>query len=283
MELIFNELSLQPTILEAHSANVVVEKLIKTYAKAKKMGFTKIRFHKVFEEIVLSENYSFSDWLKTTTNRTYKDLLLAARVYPFIPEQDEWAEREYLQRRYFFENDFIQRTEPQGLAAALIYETLAVSLHTHEYWEKEYLSVWVIDDSMEGRENAASVCNVCEEVSLDAPNILDFVGKIMKPVLLPTSLPPGVKIIHLRDDHGKDIIEKFARRLVQSEYVVGVINSLPFNPKATNLIRKTYSDGKIEIVLYWEDAGYGLVVQTTGRNIHETNAIAEILKEQYDD
>ncbi|MFZ4477479.1 MAG: hypothetical protein ACOYPR_19950 [Saprospiraceae bacterium] len=94
MELIFNELSLKPSVDNAQIANTLVEKLIKTYAQAKSKGFRKIRFHQVFEDIALLEGYTFLDWLNHTTNRNFKDLLLGARVYPFIGEGDDWAEDE---------------------------------------------------------------------------------------------------------------------------------------------------------------------------------------------
>ena len=280
MELIFNELSLQPLIKNEHTANWLVENLIKTYSQAKSRGFKKIRFHEVFEEIVLFEGYTFSDWLNNTTNRTLKDLLLAAKVYPFIIEEDDWAENEYLERRYFFENEFIEKTEPQGLAAAIIYETLSISLATHDYWKQHHLQVVVTGGNLD--ISLTKVNNVCEVTDFESSTIQNFIGRISTPVLISSVLAFNQKEIHLRDDHGKDKLDKFGKKLLQSEYVLCVINSLPFNPKVTNLIRKTYADGKIELVLYWEDKGYGLVIQTTGRNIHETNSIAKILAEEYD-
>lgn len=282
MELIFNELSLQPSVEDTHTANVLVEKLIKTYSQAKSRGFKRIRFHQVFEEIALLDGYTFSDWLSNTTNRTFKDLLLAAKVYPFINEEDEWAEIEYLKRRYFFENEFIEKIEPQGLAAAVIYEMLAISLDTHKYWQQYQLPVLIKEENSEGTLPVKNVNNVCEANDFESSAIQDFIGSISTPVLEPSVLAFNQKEIHLRDDHGKDKLEKFGKRLLQSEYIVSVINSLPFNPRATNLIRKIYADGKIEIVLYWEDKGYGLVIQTTGRNIHETKLIAEAIAEEYD-
>ena len=280
MELIFNELSLQPLIDNVHVANLLVENLIKTYSQARSRGFKKIRFHKVFEEIVLLEDYTFSDWLNNTTNRTLKDLVLSAKIYPFLIEEDERAENEYLQRRYYFENEFIEKVEPQGLTAAIIYETLAISLATHDYWKQHHLQVFVTGENL--GISLVKVNNVCEASGFESLIIQNFVASISTPVLKPSVLAFNQKEIHLRDDHGKDKLDKFGKKLLQSEYVVCVINSLPFNPKATNLIRKTYADGKVELVLYWEDKGYGLVIQTTGRNIHETNLIAKMLADEYD-
>ncbi|MEL7039250.1 MAG: putative CRISPR-associated protein [Cyanobacteria bacterium J06592_8] len=94
---------------------------------------------------------------------------------------------------------------------------------------------------------------------------------------------PQQKIIKLRDDHGKDILQAFSEKVRRSPYVKSIINSLPFNPKQLNPIRKTYPDGKVEFVLTWTDAGLGICVQTTGRNLAETNSIAIYLQEKFSD
>jgi putative CRISPR-associated protein (TIGR02619 family) len=92
---------------------------------------------------------------------------------------------------------------------------------------------------------------------------------------------PERKPIHLRDDHGKDVLQAFAERIRRSPYVKKVINSLPFNPKSTSPIRRTTNDGIVEFVLTWTDKGLGLCIQTTGRNLAETNSIALYLKQEF--
>ena len=76
-------------------------------------------------------------------------------------------------------------------------------------------------------------------------------------------------------------MEAHARKLIQSPYVVGIINSLPFQPNAKNYIHQVKSDGTIEIVLTDTDKGLGLAVKTTGENLRETKRIAEILQNKY--
>ncbi len=93
--------------------------------------------------------------------------------------------------------------------------------------------------------------------------------------------PPEKKQIHLRDDHGKDVLQEFSQRICQSPYVKSVVNSLPYNPRQTEPIRRTYSNGKVEFVLTWTDRGLGVCIQTTGRNIAETNSIALYLKKKF--
>lgn len=92
---------------------------------------------------------------------------------------------------------------------------------------------------------------------------------------------PESKSISIRDDHGKDILQKFAKKICNSPYVIEVVNSLPFNPKRTNPIRKVDANGLMEFVLTWTDPGFGLCIQTTGRNRKETTSIALHLAKNY--
>ena len=92
---------------------------------------------------------------------------------------------------------------------------------------------------------------------------------------------PENKVINLRDDHGKDVLLAFGRRIRRSPYVTKIINSLPFNSKQINPIRRTFENGIVEYVLTWTDKGLGLCIQTTGRNLAETNTIALHLTKEF--
>jgi hypothetical protein len=93
--------------------------------------------------------------------------------------------------------------------------------------------------------------------------------------------PAHKKKVSLRDDHGKDTLEAFSRKLCQSPYVKEVVNSLPFNPHDRRSIRRVTSSGLIDFVLSWTDKGYGLCVQSTGTNEKETNIIAIHLEKEF--
>lgn len=101
------------------------------------------------------------------------------------------------------------------------------------------------------------------------------------PELVRDLTPPKEKDITLREDKGKDILFSFSKKIVNSPFVKGVINSLPFNPQRSDPIKKCFNDGEIEIVLVKTDPGYGIVVQTTGRNMQETERIAKLLQKKY--
>lgn len=96
-----------------------------------------------------------------------------------------------------------------------------------------------------------------------------------------SEVKPERKKISLRKDHGIDILNHWAKRFVNNPYVEEVVNSLPFNPSTTNPIKKVHDNGLIELVLTKTDAGYGMVVKTTGTNKEETEEIAKILLSRY--
>ena len=100
------------------------------------------------------------------------------------------------------------------------------------------------------------------------------------PELVRDLTPPKEKTIILKDDHGKDTLFSFSKKIVNSPFVKGVINSLPYNPHQSDPIKECFNDGKIEIVLVKTDPGYGIVVQTTGRNMQETERIAKLLQKK---
>jgi putative CRISPR-associated protein (TIGR02619 family) len=92
---------------------------------------------------------------------------------------------------------------------------------------------------------------------------------------------PDKKKISLRDDHGKDKLLAFSEKLCRSPYVTKIVNSLPFNSHQKTPIRRTKPNGIIEFVLTWTDQGYGVCIQTTGRNLAETNTIALHLQKEF--
>ena len=93
---------------------------------------------------------------------------------------------------------------------------------------------------------------------------------------------PNEKRINLAGDHhGRNELLSFCNRLVASPYVCEIVNSLPFQPGNRRFIHAVRKNGIIEIVLPWTDEGFGVVVKTTGRNMRETQKIAEILKQRF--
>ncbi|MDH6087098.1 putative CRISPR-associated protein [Umezakia ovalisporum] len=148
------------------------------------------------------------------------------------------------------------------------------------YLENQYLSS-IIDEVPEGETILVSLSAM--GVLFNERSRLQFAKQETSILsLVPQDdTDPERKPISLRDDHGKDILHKFAKKICRSPYVKKVVNSLPFNPRRTNPILNTTKDGLVEFVLTWTDKGFGLCIETTGRNLAETNSIALHLKEKF--
>lgn len=282
MDLAYNELSSFPLSINKYLANEKMARFIDTYVKARSRGFRRIRFSSQLHEIDLAGDYTIQQWLSETTHRNLKDLLLGAFTYPFIDDNDEQEAVEYISHHYYFEDPIngITRTECLGLATAYIYETLSISLSGSTVWENNLIIIAKVNDETQANE-VVKVANVFSQKCFDRQQIQDYIENLGEVELVETDLSPREKDIHLRNDHGIDVLRPFANRLANSRHVLAVINSLPFNPQATQFIRRVYADGKIELVLRWDDRGLGMVIQTTGRNMRETNHIAELLEENY--
>jgi hypothetical protein len=277
MDLILNELSLYHKANSKFEAQNLMKNLILTCKKANNYDFRKLRVNMDFVRLCLYENYTINDWINDPQVRPdYKTLLLGLKRYPFIAEGDENIETRFVENYYYLDMPTVPELhvqEVEGLAVAFLYNTLSISFETHQAWKKMGINLL---------EKTAEAQNVVCVKHISCPGNIDFHREWIeanRPVeLVKTDIPPSDKKINLRDDHGKDILKKLADKLVKSPYVIKVVNSIPFNPKNKHFIKDIYPDGKVEIILTWTDEGFGLLVQTTGRNRQETKKIADILE-----
>lgn len=280
MELYFNEISGRYKEPNLYEAKARMQKFLDLCKRAKKEGFNLIRTNRTFDQQELSDGYKIANWYDDATiSKTQKDFFLGYRKFP-CETGDDTSEAKFIEATYRLsepEEVNYNGETTEGLAWAYIRETLAISFPVNEVWKKTKIGILE-----EKRTNNTLVftnhASQCEHIEFH----LDWTDSLKEIDLIETDLPPGGKQINLRDDHGKNTLTTdFARKLTQSPYVTAVINSLPYNPKARSFIKKTFRDGKIEIVLVWTDEGLGMVVQSTGRNLRETTAIARMLQDKY--
>ena len=282
MNLIFNEISFLPLSADENALRTNFINLLKVYELAKRdFGFKHLVFPKNIGQINVVPSVKFMDWVYSLPSGGEKNNILSVVKRPF--GDDVLQEQVEELNKYYF-NDIangIPDTYCNGMAVAHVKDNLCISLSSSTIWDKLTLDFFkIIDDELNTIN--VSVSNVSKEAHIQIPAVITYIQSISTIVLIEDNTIPANKNIALRHDHGQNILKAFSDRLVFSKYVVSVINSLPFNPRAVNLIRKIYADGKIELVLYWEDAGYGIIIQTTGRNYKETEAIAEIIKKDFD-
>ena len=144
----------------------------------------------------------------------------------------------------------------------------------------------ITESTLEGGEYPRDVLCVTSKEHLEKPELQGWLvaQRDFEEVPLPQAslLAPSEKKIHYRDDHGREILDAFAKRLVANQYVDEVVNSLPWHPECDHFILDVREAGIVNVCLHWHDRGYGLAVQTTARGKLQTQKVAELLERQFD-
>lgn len=274
MELIFNEQSIYPL---AEDTSIAVDRMyafIKTYQAAKEHGFKGIRYLNAFDEIHLTSEMTLNQFCYQPQYRTLGGLLLGLARHPFIDDNSAEEER-FIQNNFFLQRGK-DRLSVYGLAAAYLYNTLGINFASSAFWKQLIFPLQI-----EGKEaDQVTILAISSAVHCQEEAFKKWKENSKKVELIECETIPEQKPIHLRDDHGKDILMAFAKKVCNNPYVKGIVNSLPFNSYETEFIKKKTANGLIEIVLTHTDKGLGMVIQTTGRTMRETDEIALILQEE---
>jgi hypothetical protein len=284
MDLCFNELSVLPAASDKFAARRIMVVFAETAGAARRRNIKSIKTDLYAGDITLCPGYSMRDWLlidASKSDRTYRDFLIGMIRPPFIPEEKEDV---YLSAAYYFEDqeNHIEKTECQGLAAAYISDTLSISFQNGPAWSKPELTILV-----KGRDGSEQkpVLNVFSPGNFDTGAINCFIAEKMleeqgDSFLRRTDLLPAWKRCHITDDHGKDKLIKFWESLRNSPYVESAMSTV-FSPRAAHFIREIEPGGEAGIVLLSKDPPYTLRVKTTGTCYPETRRIAELLEKEF--
>ncbi|KAA8478216.1 hypothetical protein BDE36_2520 [Arcticibacter tournemirensis] len=276
MDFIFNELCFGNVATDIHAGKKGINNLLQVCKKGRESGMSRLAIRTDFYEQYLAENYCVRDWLSDpSVTRTYKDLLLSIVRHPYIEDGDTSTEERFISSYGFLNEE--KNTSVEGLAVAYLYKTIAVSLCSAEKWNSHEIDIRFSEADSEDQNIKVRHASQISHIEQHKDWIISRLG--IK--LAVTDLQIQQKAISLRDDHGKDLLLKFSKKLIRSPYVTRVINSLPFNPHNNDFVKSCYPDGRVELVLTGTDQGLGLVIQTTGTTLLETEAVAAILREEF--
>lgn len=257
MELFFNELSIEG---KEHISRASVLAFAKVYRALLKYEITTCRIdsednHKLHQMI-----QGMPDFLNIS------NFYFAFFRSPYESEKVEKEQDAFLEHQWLYNGKSCI-----GFPLAAIFNSAALSIYESD-WSEALICI--------SKDSAAeTVRNISTEQHVDIH--IPQIQVSAEPELEESDLRIEDKKISLRDDHGKDVLMDFSKRLIKCPYVEGVINSLPFNSHERRFIKKIREEGLIEIVLPWTDKGYGVVVKTTGRTIKETEMIGRIIMEKY--
>lgn len=270
----FNELSFLDKDDE-EDAILLFSSYAKTIKALKAKGFNGIRYE---HGIASLSKENLRNIFDLQSNKKYRDsflFIISTARSPYI-EQDTQAEERYINEDFEVEVDD-EWCVGQGFTAAYLLDTIVISLNTHPKWKK---SSYVIRNTQDERKTG-EVLNVVTPESLETDAIHLFIEQRTPLNLEKCNMLPERKSCNFRKDHGIDKLTSLWNRLRNCEFIISAINSLEFNPSGKEFIEKCCDDGKIHIRLVGTDAGYGMVIQTTGKNKRETTAIGEIIMQKY--
>lgn len=283
MRVTFNEISFQPFVDSGQTLYQEIESVLKNYTfLEKEFGYNHIIApNNVFQCLAL-DNQNVAQWFNNlNTPQKNKVSTLFMRT-PFSDEvlADKTSETE----RHFFECDdpIIEQDNCKGLSTAYLLDIPTISIGTHDIWTGDKVSFFEYNDDMT-EISEISVLNISSvDVRLNQ-ELISYSEANYQVILVESTIPVEEKPIKLSGDHhGNDKLKALALRMVRNQYIDGVINNLRFERHSSRFIRNIYPNGIVEITMHWEDDGYGMAIQTTGRNLRETEEIAKILRREYD-
>lgn len=272
-QLCFNELTLHPLCINMEEAYSRINNYSKTLELVNKVLGTKvIRYSESLYNIPVTQELSLGE-LCTMYKRDCKMLLiLSSHTMPQINPEEIIADNINCS---FDKNGEV--TKSDGLSAAYATNTPLIGWQSEAYWSNLMHNIIVADDNIKKTEWPC----ITSPEHLTQKELQKWIFEHSDVVLIATTLPAAKKEISLRDDHGKDVLQEHAKRICNCEYVERIVCSLPFKPHFRDYIINVADEGLVDIVLYWDDRGLSMRVKTTGRNIQETQKIADILKSQY--
>ena len=264
----FNDISTQPFCITDAEIKERISAFVKILGFCGAIGFEKVRFEKSLQEILLKENYTLHEYISNHLKESGTRLILSMIRRPYLDEDSE-AEEKYVNSKIRLVKEE-KEVEAEGIACAHLADSFAVGFASEDFWRDNTLFTINVLDQISEKTMTKQVFCISNVQQFEDNKFINWAVGSLPIKFKPCNIPQVQKQISFRDDHGKDKLKAFAKRILKEEYIVEVINSLPFHPHARDIIGKVSDDGLIDIILTDSDQGYGMVIKTTA----ETRALA---------
>lgn len=274
MEACFNDISSLP--IDAMNASELLGKYASVIKGVYTKGYHKIRYDKELCLIYLYDEVSIRDLCKRHPHEPEFQLILSTFTRPGIDEQNE----EYVNK--FVNTSFELPTDSKGNIAnsfsyAYASNTICVGFESDSAWGQCMHSLKVTCDDTCIQIQWPCISNINH---LSSPAFLKWFEQNTPLVLKESTINSNDKTIHITDDYGKDVLLALSSRIKNNKYVEEIY-SAPYRPHHNKFIYEITPSGIITIVLTQTPQHLSLTLKTTGRNLRETKAIADIIERQY--
>ena len=187
---------------------------------------------------------------------------------------------------YYLELEDGKKIMCQSLGWAVLNRSITLGLQSSKFWRK--LCYDIEEESIEyGISSLTALC-VTDPNHVDNVKVKTWIAVNREfadvPEPIPCNIPYEQKEQHISktQHHEHEKLKAFSDKIVRHQYVCGVVDTLPFDSTTSRFVLKCYDDGKIDIRLHWTKVGSGLRIQTTGTGKRQTELIAEILTDKFD-
>lgn len=282
----FNELSIQPLCTSEAGVDWRVRNFLIMLREVRKhTHITKVRHYGDMTTIQLTPTLTLQDYLNAHTKEPAVMALLGIFTQPQVDMDDDISLQSYFDTTTEVKTGENVVTLADGFNAAYCQNTFCVGFESCATWQNDFFNLTVTSNGK--KNNVSWVCissplvYSAEQEHVHRKPDFDQWLQERNVELVESALRPEQKPTDVEGDHGQRELKDHAILLNRHPYVEGALTSLPYKPHSHEYIWKIYDDGLLDIVLWWEDAGYCMRVKTTGRNVAETRAIAKILKETF--
>lgn len=276
-EIFFNELSLRP-FGEPQEAKRCVLLYSEVLRECGNLGHTRVRYEYELSALEIMENESLSAYcyknFRNPELNTAINLILSTQFHPYIEDNS-------IQEKRFVEHDYLVEIDGNtyfgyGFVTAYLNDSFAIGFNSADTWNQHCFNIIVDNDSNAHKQ----VFCISRMEHFDETS---FVKWYVETYTVSYTKRPYKGGLHLRSDHGTDILRNFGNRILKEDFVVEVINSLSFASQANRFVERVFDNGVIHIRLTNTDRGLGLAVRTVGTNKIQTTYFAKLLQEKYGD
>ena len=276
----FNEISVEPLCVTDQEINSRIVGFAEVLKFCGFLGFSIVRSNKPAKEVELKKDFCLGDYLakNASGNNFEAQLILSMLKPPFIDDNTE-EERKYILRTSRLVRNG-QAVVADGFACAFYSSGFVVGFASDDYWiQNTSFTISVVEDETGKNRNHKVFGVACVEQFRD-PEFVSWAVNNFSLKFRDSGIVPGAKNVDLRKDHGKQKLQEFSQRIRKEPYIVEVVNSLPFDPKAKKMTT-IKENGHIAIRLLNTDNKIGIVVQTTAHNELEAIYLAADIEKKY--
>ncbi len=275
----FNDLSIKPLCNNDEEVCTRINTYVQVLKFCGSLGYKKVRYEQPFQTIELKRNYTLHEYICSHGMDSSARLILSMVRKPYIDENTVEEERFVNTKVTLFKNNC--EIDAEGLTCAYLAHSFAVGFASDLFWTTNNTFELSIYDQISKKSKKEKVFCISTLKQFEMEDFINFAVCSLPLSFKQCGVKKEDKPIHLRDDHGKDVLKDFADVILKEVYIREVVNSLPFSSFSKDIIGKIEDDGIIELRLKDSGKGFGLVIRTTAESRREAMYMAADIKKKY--